>query len=281
MLIIKKIKEMQAYSDSVIAKGKIIGFVPTMGFLHEGHLSLIRAATKECDVVIASIFVNPTQFGPNEDLDKYPKDFGHDKSLLKKENVDVIFYPSVKDMYPEDQLTWINVNKITNKLCGISRPTHFHGVTTVVSKLFNIVKPHKAYFGQKDYQQSLIIEKIVEDLNFDIEVITFPIVREKDGLAMSSRNKYLNPEEKKSALILSKSLKFAKELIDNGEKDVKKIKNLIKEMIKKEKFTKIDYVEILNSDNLEKIDNIKGNIVIALAVFVGKTRLIDNILIKK
>lgn len=281
MQVIKKIKEMQAYSDEARARGKIIGFVPTMGYLHEGHLSLVRAAKKDCDVVIVSIFVNPTQFGPNEDFNDYPRDFEHDSALLEKEKADILFYPSVDEMYPEEQLTLVKIDKIAEHLCGISRPTHFHGVATVVSKLFNIAKPHKAYFGQKDYQQCLVIKKMAKDLDFDIDIVTCPTVREKDGIAMSSRNKYLSPEERKSALSLDKSLVMAKKMIENGENDIEKIKRHIKEMIEKEKSAKIDYIEILNSKNLEKIKKIKGNVIVALAVFIGKTRLIDNMLIEK
>ncbi len=281
MQLIKKIKEMQAYSDEARARGKIIGFVPTMGYLHEGHLSLVRAAKKDCDVVIVSIFVNPIQFGPNEDFNDYPRDFEHDSALLEKEKADILFYPSVDEMYPEEQLTWVKIDKIAEHLCGISRPTHFHGVATVVSKLFNIAKPHKAYFGQKDYQQCLVIKKMAKDLDFDIDIVTCPTVREKDGIAMSSRNKYLSHEERKSALSLDKSLIMAKKMIENGENDTEKIKRHIKEMIEREKSTKIDYVEILNSKNLKKVKKTEGDVIIALAVFVGKTRLIDNMLIEK
>ncbi|MBU1704198.1 MAG: pantoate--beta-alanine ligase [Nanoarchaeota archaeon] len=280
MLVIKTVKEMQQFSEKVRAEGKTIGFVPTMGYLHDGHLSLARKA-KECDVVVASIFVNPTQFGENEDLDAYPRDFERDKTLLEKEGVDVIFYPTTQEMYPEDKLTWVEVFGLTDVLCGASRPTHFRGVTTVVAKLFNIVKPHKAYFGQKDYQQSLVIRKMVKDLNFDVEIVTCPIVREKDGLAMSSRNTYLDEEQRKSALSLSQSLKMAKELIDKGEDEAEFIKEKITEFISKQPFTKIDYVEIVNSENLKKLDKIEGKVLIALAVFVGKPRLIDNMLIEK
>ena len=251
-----------------------------MGYLHEGHLSLVKKA-KECDVVVTSIFVNPTQFSENEDLDDYPKDFEKDKELLEKKGVDVLFYPSVEEIYPETNLTWVEMFGLTDVLCGESRPTHFRGVTTIVSKLFNIVKPKKAYFGQKDYQQSLVIRKMVKDLNVDVKIITCPIVREEDGLAMSSRNVYLSSEERKSALSLNKSLEMAKELIYQGEDSVEIIKKKIVEFISRYEYTKIDYVEILNGDNLKKIDKIEGRIVIALAVFVGNPRLIDNILIEK
>lgn len=281
MQVIKKIKEMQAYSDETRARGKIIGFVPTMGYLHEGHLSLVRAAKKDCDVVIVSIFVNPTQFGPNEDYNEYLRDFEHDSALLEKEKADILFYPSVDEMYPEEQLTLVKIDKIAEHLCGISRPTHFQGVATVVSKLFNIAKPRKAYFGQKDYQQCLVIKKMAKDLDFDIDIVTCPTVREKDGIAMSSRNKYLSHEERKSALSLNRSLVMAKKMIENGENDIEKIKRGIKEIIEKEKSAKIDYIEVLNSKNLEKIKKIKGNVIVALAVFIGKTRLIDNMLIEK
>jgi pantoate--beta-alanine ligase len=280
MLVIKTVKEMQEYSDTVKSEGKVIGFVPTMGYLHEGHLSLVKKAS-ECDIVVTSIFVNPTQFGENEDLDNYPKDFEKDKGLLEKKGVDVLFYPSVEEMYPETNLTWVEMFGLTDVLCGESRPTHFRGVTTIVSKLFNIVKPNKAYFGQKDYQQSLVIKKMVKDLNFDVKIITCPIVREEDGLAMSSRNTYLGVEERKGALSLNKSLEMAKELMYKGENSINVIKEKIIEFISRHEHTKIDYVEILNANNLKKIDKAEGRMVIALAVFVGKTRLIDNILIEK
>ena len=280
MKVIAKIKGMQKYADKARQEGKTIGLVPTMGYLHKGHLSLVKKAREECDIVVTSIFVNPTQFAPGEDLEEYPRDFKRDKKLLQKEKCDVIFRPSVKEMYPEEKLTWVTVDKISRKLCGLSRPTHFQGVTTIVSKLFNAVKPHKAYFGQKDYQQSLVIRKMVKDLNIDIEIVTCPIVREKDGIAMSSRNIYLSKDERKQALVLSQSLKKAEELINKGEKNPEKIKQTITGMIKSKPSAKIDYVEILNAGNLENITKIKGRIVIALAVYIGKTRLIDNIMIK-
>jgi pantoate--beta-alanine ligase len=275
MKVIQSVKEMQKLADKIRSRNKTIGFVPTMGFLHEGHLSLIKKAKQENSFVVVSIFVNPTQFGKGEDLTKYPKDVKHDLELCKKEKVDFIFYPSEEEIYPKLQLTWVNVDKITKDLCGKTRPTHFKGVTTIVAKLFNIVKPTKAYFGQKDYQQSLIIRKMVLDLNFDTKIIVLPTVREQDGLAMSSRNKYLNEKQRKEALVLFKSLEKAKWLIKQGERRASAIKHEIKRMIK-ETSGEIDYIEIRNSNNLDNVDVLKGKILIALAVKFGKARLIDN-----
>ncbi len=279
MQIIKTVEEMKKYSEEQREKGKIIGFVPTMGYLHEGHLSLMKIAKKECDLVIVSIYVNPTQFGPTEDLAKYPRDFEKDKKLCEDVGVDIIFYPSDKDMYPEGYLTFVKVEKMSEKLCGIARPTHFKGVTTIVLKLFNIVKPHKAYFGLKDYQQFIIIKKMVDDLNVDVEMIGCPIFREKDDLAMSSRNFYLNPEERKQATILSQSLQNAKKLFFEGETDSEKLKKIIKDMINKT-IGKIDYVEIFSPKSLEPVKKTSKGDVIALAVFFGKTRLIDNVILE-
>lgn len=279
MKIIKSTKEMKQFSGEQRNKGKIIGFVPTMGYLHEGHLSLMKVARKDCDVVVVSIYVNPTQFAPTEDLDKYPRDFEGDKKLCEGVGVDVIFYPSDKEMYPDGYLTFVKVEKISEKLCGITRPTFFRGVTTIVLKLFNIVKPHKAYFGLKDYQQFVIIKKMVDDLNLDVEMIGCPIVREKDGLAMSSRNTYLNSEERKQATILSKSLNNAKKLFLEGETNVEKLKNEIKNIINTTS-GKIDYVEIVDSNSLESVKKVSKGDVIALVVFFGKTRLIDNVILE-
>jgi pantoate--beta-alanine ligase len=279
MKIITSIKQMKEFSDEQRKKGKTIGFIPTMGYLHEGHLSLMKIAKKDCDLVIVSIYVNPTQFGPNEDLNNYPRDFERDKKMCEEVGADIIFYPSDKEMYPNDYLTYVKVEKLSEKLCGATRPTHFRGVTTIVLKLFEIVKPNKAYFGLKDYQQFVIVKKMVDDLNLDVEMVGCPIVREKDGLTMSSRNVYLNPEERKEATVLSKSLFNAKKLFFNGEIDAEKLKKNIKDMINKTT-GKIDYIEIFNPTSLEPVKEIVEGDVIALTVFFGKTRLIDNVILE-
>ena len=278
MRIIKSVKEMKAFSEEHKKNGKIIGFVPTMGYLHQGHMSLVEKARKECDIVVVSIYVNPTQFGPNEDLEKYPRNFEEDSKLCEETGTDVIFYPSNREMYPEGYLTFIEVKNLSKKLCGITRLDHFKGVTTIVIKLFNIVKPRKSYFGLKDYQQYIIIKKMVEDLDMNVEVIGCPIVREKNGLAMSSRNSYLNPKEREEATILHRSLEHAKNLFFNGEINAKKIKVEIIDKINKTD-GKIDYVEIVDGKSLDQVKEINKGNVIALAVFFGKTRLIDNVIL--
>ncbi|ADQ40253.1 pantoate/beta-alanine ligase [Caldicellulosiruptor acetigenus I77R1B] len=280
MVVVQKIQEMKEIVKRLKKEGKSIGFVPTMGYLHEGHLSLVRLSKQQNDITIMSIFVNPIQFGPNEDYDRYPRDFERDKSLAEKEGVDYIFYPSVEEMYPEDFKTVVSVKKITEIMCGKSRPGHFDGVATVVLKLFNIVNPDRAYFGQKDAQQLAVIKQMVKDLNLDVEIIPCPIVREQDGLAMSSRNVYLSEEERKSATVLYRALNLAKEMIEKGEKDVSSIKRAMEEMILKEKYTKIDYIEFVNNETFEIISKVEGKVLIALAVFVGKARLIDNIVVE-
>jgi len=241
-----------------------------MGFLHEGHLSLIREARKQTDIVIVSIFVNPTQFGPQEDYESYPRDLKGDTKKVDSAGGDIIFAPSSRDMYPDGYLTYVNVEGITETLCGFSRPGHFRGVMTVVTKLFNIVKPHKAFFGQKDYQQSVVIRRMVRDLNMDIDIIVLPTVREPDGLAMSSRNSYLSVEERKAALILYKSLIMASEMVKNGEMDAKKIFSEMKRTIQNEPLVIIDYIAITDPDTLKDIYKIKGKTLIALAVRIGK-----------
>lgn len=278
MEIIENIASMHALSERKRMEGKLIGFVPTMGFLHEGHLSLIREAKKLSDMVIVSIFVNPTQFKPNEDYDKYPRDLEGDTKKVNSAGGDIIFAPSARDMYPDGYLTYVNVEGITETLCGISRPGHFRGVTTVVTKLFNIVKPHKAFFGQKDYQQSVIIKKMVRDLNMDIDIILLPTVREHDGLAMSSRNSFLSTEERKVAPVLYRALIMASEMIKNGERNTWRIYSEMKRMIESEPFAVIDYIAITDPETLTDISEIKGKTLIALAVKIGSTRLIDNIL---
>ncbi len=277
MKVVEKIKEMQNISLQLRQEGKRIGFVPTMGALHEGHLSLVRVSKSENDVTVVSIFVNPKQFGPNEDFNRYPRNFSRDKELLENEKVELVFYPDVFDMYPDGYETYVDLEYLPNHLCGLSRPGHFRGVATVVTKLFNIVQPHVAYFGQKDYQQALIIKKMVRDLNFPIEIKVMPIVREKDGLAMSSRNVYLSEEEKRQATVIYKSLQLAKRMILEGEKDVKKILSSMVEIISSVP-SKIDYVEIVDAENLETLESIpeSGRIGIMVAVYIGSARLIDN-----
>ncbi len=275
--IFRRIQKIRDFVDSVKNQGKTVGFVPTMGYLHEGHLSLVRCARQENDVVVVSIFVNPTQFGPDEDFKDYPRDFKRDVSLLKKENVDVVFAPDIAEMYPEPSLTTVHVKKLTQHLCGAKRKGHFDGVCLVVSKLFNIVRPHRAYFGKKDYQQYRVIERMVKDLNFDLEIVPCPIVREKDGLAMSSRNVYLTERERKDAVCLYRSLKLADELIKSGVRDVCVIVEKMRKFILGfESVEKIDYIEVVDKYTLEPVTEIKGRELIALAVYIGKARLIDN-----
>lgn len=278
MRLVQTINEMKRLSKEAIDKGKTIGFVPTMGYLHEGHLSLVKKAREDNDIVVVSIFVNPTQFGPNEDFNRYPRDLERDLRLLEPLNVDYVFYPSVEEMYPKNYSVYVDEVELSKYLCGAKRPRHFRGVCTVVTKLFNIVKPTRAYFGQKDAQQFRILRRMVQNLNMDIEMIEMPIVRESDGLAMSSRNVYLNEEERKEATRLHKSLLKAKELIESGERDVSKIKNLMLEILN-HPLLKIDYVEIVDEETLKPIEKIEGKVIIALAVFVGKARLIDNMII--
>ncbi|HEY4695893.1 MAG TPA: pantoate--beta-alanine ligase [Candidatus Hydromicrobium sp.] len=284
MEIIRKITKCKLIVNDLKKKGCKIGFVPTMGFLHEGHLSLIRMAKKDCDRVFISIFINPTQFGPGEDFKNYPRDIRRDSSLAEKEGVDYMFYPTVKEMYGSDHKTVAEVKELGNIMCGKYRPGHFAGVTTVVLKLFNIVKAGKAYFGQKDYQQMIIIKRMVEDLNLDIEIVSGPTVREKDGLALSSRNKYLSAEERKNATILYECLILAKDMIEKGEKDLEKIKKIIMVKLKGNRFVKnIDYFEFRDPRTLEdrkRVNKDYKNILAAIALWIGKTRLIDNMIIK-
>lgn len=257
-------------------QGLSIGLVPTMGYLHEGHKSLIDKAVRENDKVVVSIFVNPIQFGPNEDLATYPRDMDRDSKVCKEAGANLVFNPDPKEMYFEDAATYVNVENLTEELCGAKRPGHFTGVCTVVSKLFNIVTPDKAYFGEKDAQQLAIIKRMVRDLNFDIKIVGCPIIREEDGLAKSSRNTYLSSKEREEALCLNKSLKKAKELLEKGETVSSKIKEAIEEEISKVPSSKIDYIEIVDSLSLKPVEKIEKSILIALAVYIGKTRLIDN-----
>lgn len=253
-----------------------IALVPTMGFLHAGHESLIKTAAKENDKVVVSIFVNPIQFGPNEDFNTYPRDIEKDINTCRNAGADCIFAPEAGEMYGNGSYTFVNVEKLTEGLCGAKRPGHFRGVCTVVSKLFNIATPDKAYFGQKDAQQLAVIKRMVKDLNFNIEIVGCPIIREADGLAMSSRNTYLSQAERKAALVLNRSLGKAKEALTNGERNAEAVKEIICSEIKKEPLSKIDYIEIADSENLQPADTIKRSVLVAIAVYIGKTRLIDN-----
>lgn len=280
MEVIRDPKEMRRVSEKVRRKGKRVGFVPTMGYLHKGHLSLVRTCKKKADFVVVSIFVNPAQFGPGEDYDKYPRDFERDLRLLKKEGADVIFYPDERSMYPESYSTCVKVKGLTEALCGRSRPGHFDGVTTIVTKLLNVVRPHMVVFGQKDAQQVLVIKRMVRDLNFDVEIDVEPTIREADGLAVSSRNLYLSEEERREAIILYQALNKAKEMIGRGERNAKEIIKEMRRIISKKPRTKIDYISIVETENLREVEEIKGEVLIALAVWFGKARLIDNIIVK-
>jgi len=277
MQIIETIAELKSIIKDFKNNKKTIGFVPTMGYLHEGHLSLLQKAKEQNDIVVLSIFVNPTQFGKGEDFESYPKKLDKDALLAKEVGTDILFQPSVTEMYPGGYKTFVDVETITNALCGKSRPGHFKGVTTVVNKLFNIVTPDRAYFGQKDAQQVAVIEQMVRDLSMNLEIIPCPIIREADGLAMSSRNVYLTADERKAALILSRSLFDAKKRIEQGEKNADLIKDYISNTIQKEPLAQIDYIEIVNAVTLEDLQSIDGDVLIALAVKFGKARLIDNI----
>jgi pantoate--beta-alanine ligase len=280
MKILSDFSKMQRQAEKYRKIGQIIGLVPTMGMLHKGHLSLIRIMRAKCDILVVSIFVNPTQFGPNEDYDEYPRDLSRDVDLCRKEKVDIIFQPSRDQMYPDSYHTFVNVEKISEIMCGTSRPGHFQGVTTIVTKLFNITKPHLTIFGEKDYQQLQVIKQLVRDLNIDIKILSAPIVREFDGLALSSRNKYLREKERKNALVLYQSLQTAKKMFKEGNRDALKIKKKIVSLFSGIPNIRLDYAEIVDSETLEKVVYISGNVVVALAVYIGKTRLIDNILLK-
>jgi pantoate--beta-alanine ligase len=256
---------------------KRVGLVPTMGALHQGHLSLVRAAKAKCDVVAVSIFVNPTQFGPNEDFSKYPRSFERDRELLEKEGVDLLFAPSVDEMYPKGAVTYVTVENLSEKLCGKSRPGHFRGVTTVVSKLLHIIEPEAAFFGQKDAAQVTIIRSMVRDLDMPVEIVVCPIVREPDGLAMSSRNAYLDPQQRKSALILYRSLMQVQDLFNHGERDAGKLISAAREIFAQESPARLDYFEIVDPGTLDPVSHMTQRALVAVAAFVGTTRLIDNI----
>ena len=281
MLVIDAIEKLRTQLKSARAEGKSVGFVPTMGYLHDGHISLVQNARRSNDVVVVSVFVNPTQFGPNEDLEAYPRDTERDLDLLGEAGTDVAFFPSVEELYPEGFTTYVNLEgPMTATLCGRSRPVHFRGVATVVTKLFNIVQPDRAYFGQKDAQQVAVIEQMVRDLDFDIEIVPCPTVREPDGLAMSSRNTYLSDKERAQAPLIFKALSNARELIGKGERNASVLINRISESIRKMENAVIDYVSIVDARTLADLEVVKGEILIAVAVKVGRTRLIDNVRIE-
>lgn len=276
MVILGSIKETRNQVKEWKAQGLSVALVPTMGYLHEGHRSLIDRARKENDKVVVSIFVNPMQFGPNEDLDAYPRDLERDSKICEDGGVDLIFHPEVEEMYGPDFCGYVDMHTLPEKLCGASRPVHFRGVQTVVSKLFHIIPAHRAYFGQKDAQQLAIIRRMVIDLDFDIEIIGCPIIREEDGLAKSSRNTYLSEEERKQAVILNQSLDAAMQAIDAGEADAGKVKQIITDKLNTCPLAKIDYVEVTSFDTIQPIKKIEGAVLIAIAVYIGTTRLIDN-----
>lgn len=275
MKIVSTIEEVRNQVKAWREEDCTIGFVPTMGYLHEGHMSLIDAAG-ENDKVVVSIFVNPMQFGPNEDLASYPRDLDHDAKLCEEHGVDLIFHPTPEEMYGDSFYAYVDMNTLTQELCGLSRPVHFRGVCTVVAKLFNIVTPDKAYFGQKDAQQLAIIKRMVKDLNMPLTIVGCPIIREEDGLAKSSRNTYLSPEERKAALVLSRSIFLGKEMAEKGERDCEKIIAAMTAEIEKEPLAKIDYVKIVDLGTMQQVKKIEGGILTAIAVYIGKTRLIDN-----
>lgn len=280
MQTVEDIEKMKILVERLKRRGKSIGFVPTMGFLHEGHLSLVKESLAKSDVTVVSIFVNPSQFGSNEDFRDYPRDFEKDSLLLSEMGIDILFAPREEQMYPSGYQTYVQVENLQDRLCGKSRPVHFKGVCTVVLKLFNIIQPDLAFFGQKDAQQAAILKKMVEDLNLEVDLEILPIVREKDGLALSSRNLYLNPEERRAARVLSSSLEEARKRIEAGERETEFIIDKIRQIIQSEELTKIDYVEIVDSTSLGPLRRIKDQALIALAVYIGKTRLIDNLIIQ-
>jgi len=277
MKVIEKINDMRRLRQRL---SEPVGFVPTMGDLHEGHLALVRQARAENPSVVVSIFVNPTQFGLQEDYEKYPRDHVLDLSILRKEKTDIVFMPSVTEIYPPQFNSWVEVDKVTKRLEGASRPGHFRGVTTVVAKLFNIVQPTRAYFGQKDAQQTIVIKKMVADLDMNLEIITVPTVREPDGLAMSSRNIYLNSEQRQAAVVLYQALSLAQQLWSQGEKDAEQIRQEMVALIKKQPLADIDYVSIADNETLDELDTIKPPALVSLAVRIGKTRLIDNVVLE-
>ena len=276
MMIVSSLDELRA--ARLLLDGRL-GLVPTMGYLHEGHLSLARRAREECDSVVASIFVNPTQFGPTEDLSKYPRDLDRDLSLLEAAGVDLVWTPDNETMYPPDFSTWVEVEGLTRPLEGAARPGHFRGVTTVVAKLFNVVQPQAAYFGQKDAQQAAVVRKMTRDLNFPVEIVVCPTVRETDGLAMSSRNSYLSPEERKSAIVLFRALTAAREAFERGERDAESLRKVMSATLASEPRARTQYVSCADYDTLEELGTVTGKALLSMAVFIGKTRLIDNFVV--
>lgn len=280
MEIIRQISPLKEKITEARYQGRSIGYVPTMGFLHEGHLSLLRHARMANDLVVLSIFVNPLQFGTGEDFEGYPRNLEHDAGLAADTGCDIIFVPAAEEMYPKEYATFIEVERLTSGLCGASRPGHFRGVTTVVNKLFNIVTPDRAYFGQKDAQQVVVVKRMVSDLNMNLKIEVLPTIREADGIAMSSRNAYLNQHERKAATVLYRSLCLAQEKIATGERDASTLKQIIQTVINSEQLAQIDYITVVDAENLLELKQLKNQVLIALAVRFGKTRLIDNIVIE-
>lgn len=281
MKIATTIAEVRAQVAAWKKEGLTVGLVPTMGYLHEGHASLVDEAVRQCDRVVASVFVNPTQFGPNEDLEDYPRDFDRDKALLEEHGCHLVFHPSVEEMYPEGAATYVEIHSdMPKQLCGKTRPIHFRGVCTVVSKLFNIVTPDKAFFGQKDAQQLAILRRMVRDLSYGIQLVGCPIVREADGLAKSSRNTYLNPQERQAALVLSQAVKLGQELVAQGERDAAKLVAAMSAHIAAQPLARIDYVEAVDGVTMEPVETLQGTVLVAMAVCIGKTRLIDNFIVE-
>lgn len=281
MQIVNTVDEVRAIVNSWRKEGLSVGLVPTMGFLHEGHQSLIARAVEENDKVVVSVFVNPTQFGPNEDFEAYPRDLDKDAALCDSTGADLIFHPEPEEMYPDGFCSYINMTELTGALCGKTRPIHFKGVCTVVGKLFNIVTPDKAYFGEKDAQQLAVIRRMVKDLNFGLTIVGCPIIREEDGLAKSSRNTYLNTKERQAALVLSKAIFHGRDMVNAGEIKAEKILGEMIDIIKAEPLARIDYVEMVDMDTMENIDTVSGTTLCAMAVYIGKTRLIDNFIVEK
>ena len=281
MKIATTIAEVRAQVAAWKKEGLTVGLVPTMGYLHEGHASLVDTAVSQCDRVVASVFVNPTQFGPNEDLEDYPRDFDRDKALLEAHGCHLVFHPSVEEMYPAGAATYVEIlSDMPKQLCGKSRPIHFRGVCTVVSKLFHIVTPDKAFFGQKDAQQLAILRRMVRDLSYGIELVGCPIVREADGLAKSSRNTYLNPQERQAALVLSQAVQLGQELVAQGERNAVKLVAAMTAHIAAQPLARIDYVEAVDGVTMEPVETLKGTVLVAMAVYIGKTRLIDNFIVE-
>ena len=280
MEIVSTVAQVRAKVNEWRSQGLSVGLVPTMGFLHEGHQSLIARAVEENDRVVVSVFVNPTQFGPNEDFEAYPRDLEKDAALCQSTGASLIFHPEPEEMYPDGFCSYINMTELTGALCGKTRPIHFKGVCTVVGKLFNIVTPDRAYFGEKDAQQLAVIRRMVKDLNFGLQIVGCPIIREQDGLAKSSRNTYLNEEERKAALVLSKAIFHGRDMVEHGETSADKILGQMKDIINAEPLARIDYVEMVNMDTMENIDTVGGTTLCAMAVYIGKTRLIDNFIVE-